>query len=248
MTSSLQISLPRATCPVCLGQQAVRGFDPFAQTLSAEIVAHGYRRPGWGYQVGNCPGVGFDALELSSKGAEQYRVGLESAKEQTREALGIVLDPEQAVKLTLYLRSVKGPITAGHARFQQALMVRKAELESELVAISREIDRISQVIAGWTYLPEKIVPAGEQERQDKREKAIRAAQRAEAKAAKEFKKALTAYRFRFRIMITPKDGGQEFESLSHYTEKSAQKELKDMQAYGGIGRIVELPIPNPEAK
>jgi len=52
---------PRSECQLCTKEQALTG--------NGRLGNHGYSRPGWGFIVGNCPGVGYkpfpetDALE-----------------------------------------------------------------------------------------------------------------------------------------------------------------------------------------
>lgn len=52
------------TCPVC--------FRNIKMTDAQKMVHHGYERPGHGYIVGDCFGVGYKPYELSSEGTEAF--------------------------------------------------------------------------------------------------------------------------------------------------------------------------------
>jgi hypothetical protein len=52
------------TCPVC--------FRDILLDDAKKMVHHGYERPGHGYIVGDCFGVGYEPLEVSKKGSEAY--------------------------------------------------------------------------------------------------------------------------------------------------------------------------------
>lgn len=51
-------------CPICEGDFKVRG---------EHLVHHGFQRPGIGYIVGDCPGVGYNPYELSTQACTVYR-------------------------------------------------------------------------------------------------------------------------------------------------------------------------------
>lgn len=54
---------PSATCQICFREQ---------QTRAQRLVLHGYRRPGFGYIVGECWGVGYAPFEVSCERTKQY--------------------------------------------------------------------------------------------------------------------------------------------------------------------------------
>ena len=58
------------TCPACTNHQKL------SKTRLSDghpsMVLHGYNRPGWGYVLGNCFGVGFPPWELSPLGGEAW--------------------------------------------------------------------------------------------------------------------------------------------------------------------------------
>jgi hypothetical protein len=59
------------TCAICLHAQVVR---------RTAMVTHGYQRPGHGYIVGECFGVGYHPYELSADACVAYIPHLEAAK------------------------------------------------------------------------------------------------------------------------------------------------------------------------
>lgn len=64
---------PAGTCQICFRGQ---------QTRKTSLVLHGYKRPGWGYAVGECWGVSYAPFEVSC--------------ERTREFITKVLEPTMA--------------------------------------------------------------------------------------------------------------------------------------------------------
>lgn len=70
-------------CPVCERLQKL-SWNRKSKDGHPTMVLHGYERPGYGYIVGDCFGVGYPPWELSPEGAEAWlkelRVFLKSAK------------------------------------------------------------------------------------------------------------------------------------------------------------------------
>jgi hypothetical protein len=58
------------TCQWCFGEYKVNG--------RGDVVLHGYQRPGWGYTVGNCNGVGHQPFEYDHKLTEERIAQLHS--------------------------------------------------------------------------------------------------------------------------------------------------------------------------
>lgn len=67
------------TCSVC--------GDPHKLSRAKKLVLHGYRRPGYGFIVGNCFGVGYPPWESSPEGAEAWLKYLLGSREGAKKAL-----------------------------------------------------------------------------------------------------------------------------------------------------------------
>lgn len=76
-------ALPRAECQICEGKFAV---------LNGGMVHHGYKRPGYGFIVGDCMGVGHapypatDALERYLVSMNNYLKGCKNARRRVKAA------------------------------------------------------------------------------------------------------------------------------------------------------------------
>lgn len=60
------------SCPACFRNVKLKWSGS-----SPTMVNHGFKRPGWGYQMGNCMGVGFPPFELSPRGTQHLVETLE---------------------------------------------------------------------------------------------------------------------------------------------------------------------------
>lgn len=67
------------TCGVCEGN--------YKRDSGGGLVHHGYQRPGHGYIVGDCFGVGYQPWELSPKSVEKYLVRLDGLLRHWKEIL-----------------------------------------------------------------------------------------------------------------------------------------------------------------
>lgn len=75
------------TCSVCFGSHALAtnvgvkdaGIDPETGKPWITVMDHGYRRPGWGYNVEPCPGTRYPPYPASPAGTKAYLRGLEAA-------------------------------------------------------------------------------------------------------------------------------------------------------------------------
>lgn len=75
------------TCSVCFGSHALAknekvkdaGINPETGKPWVTIMDHGYRRPGWGYNVEPCPGTRYPPYPASPAGTKAYLRGLEAA-------------------------------------------------------------------------------------------------------------------------------------------------------------------------
>lgn len=139
-------------CPVCERDVKVR---------DDRLVHHGYQRPGFGYIVGDCFGVGFRPYELSPEAAEQflYRVVIPQIQrlEQQLELL-----PEATVLKTRKYGGVgigryemvdvrKEEVDA--RRWQELLRSNEKSMRNDLQVYQGESERLDRLIADWSPKP-----------------------------------------------------------------------------------------------
>lgn len=67
--STAAVSKGQGTCPVCFGVHAV--------TKAQDVMDHGYRRPGWGFNVSPCDGTKWPRYEDSPNGTAAFLRSLE---------------------------------------------------------------------------------------------------------------------------------------------------------------------------
>jgi hypothetical protein len=156
------------TCPCCEGTVKIR---------KGVMVHHGYKRPGCGYIVGDCWGVGRTPHEVSPETAQGYLEVLVGIKARLERSLEVT--PE-----TLQERiGAWGPettLTPESPKWEQALRGHRAQLASQIRAISQDVARVQGLIATWE--PRPIMTVEES-------KTLAKAQQEAAKAAKEGEKA-----------------------------------------------------------
>lgn len=136
------------TCPCCFG-----GFKLKASTGGyLGMVFHGYKRPGWGYTVGECYGVGYAPYEVNCVGTERFlevvkhhEAGLVASIENLR------AEPEE-----LWVSSRRREdrvVKKGEATYAYELRNQISERESRLYQVRRDIAFLQDKIATWTPRP-----------------------------------------------------------------------------------------------
>ena len=107
-----------------------------------KIVAHGYTiRYGW--QEGNCFGVGFDPIETSPEGAEAYLAALIARKDvviaqNTDEGVAAIIDRIDEAKRHLHRNSERSI---------------RARLESEIRMLTADIETFGRIVNEWAAKP-----------------------------------------------------------------------------------------------
>lgn len=153
-------------CPVCFGDFVVHRTD-IAETRSGTIVTsekrsmvhHGYERPGYGYIVGDCHGVGFEPFEISCEGTRSWLNQLNGVLNYRREALR-QLDLRDEIVVDMVVRRVrhgrhyrneieKKIIKRDEDGFKQAVEERRRELTSQIGKIERDIEMYTDKIRTW---------------------------------------------------------------------------------------------------
>lgn len=137
-----------------------------AQAMSAKgtMVLHGYERPGWGFVLGRCYGVGYLPWEVScdrlGEWIDQLRNILQSNQRLLAEIPGrkieLIEDPAERMKRMLShdKKFKKSPvplieIDATHAQFAKVKARHLSDISSQCERLATEITRQSRRLASW---------------------------------------------------------------------------------------------------
>jgi len=144
-------------CPICEGD---------FKLLNQRLVHHGYRRPGWGYIVGDCPSVHELPYELSNEVCKKYQEDCRNALQNTRTYLvrlqagevktlqvpdyskGYNRDPDMMEITVVYL--------AFHQAWEGAIYVTTHRIQK----LESEIERMQSWIDTWTLKPVRTFEEG----------------------------------------------------------------------------------------
>lgn len=192
------------TCAVCEGRIKVRG---------GTLVHHGYRRPGFGFIVGDCFGVKMAAHETSPETAKAYlgevilptldvRIQM-TARVETATVLTYTYERRLAMhqKVPVMIEVKQGDVRTYHQdevtkdnhgipSFDDVRRVQLANLESGIRSLEGERTRLTNLIDTWTKRDlttvEEETAKGLSEAQAKRD---------EKTAARDLKRAEKAQRY-----------------------------------------------------
>jgi len=171
-------------CQICEGDQKLHG---------GLMVHHGYRRPGDGYIVGDCPGVGAPPYEVSCDLVRIY-LGSYRGKLADAQARLVRLASGQVGYLTeTTFRGERVEFVAGVTAqyyWDRAVEHATSSMDARIRRLDFEIGRCTARIAAWKLAPVRTVE--EEQKKADGEKAVRKAAREEARAARDAKKAATA--------------------------------------------------------
>jgi len=148
------------TCPVCFGDYVVTSnHDARNKRVASKMVHHGYQRPGIGYIVGDCHGVGFEPFEISCEGTKSWLKILGNtlvarkdalATINTRDSVSVVVGMKRHGKVRIPDRKT---IPRGEPGFDRAIADLKWELEREVQSLVRDITEYEGKIAAWAPAP-----------------------------------------------------------------------------------------------
>jgi hypothetical protein len=135
------------TCPVCFGDYVVK---------PQNMVHHGFQRPGIGYIIGDCHGVGFAPFEVSCKGTVSWLEVLIATLKARQERL-VGADTLQTMLVEVNRKyigsgrfvSEKKELKRGEPEFDKAIANLKYELERDIKALTQDIAIYSKKIADW---------------------------------------------------------------------------------------------------
>jgi hypothetical protein len=155
------------SCPVCFGDyvvttKTVRGLG-FGGREQCAMVHHGYERPGVGYIVGDCHGVGFEPFEVSCEGTKSWLTVLKNRHVFVKNLLAKVdeLESTSVVTGTKYTgygrRRVALPeyktIKRGEVGFDRAIEALRERYVREIESLKRDIVTYTKHVAEWQPKP-----------------------------------------------------------------------------------------------
>lgn len=135
------------SCPCCFRNIKLKKASGAALPT---MVSHGYRRPGWGAQVGNCMGVGWPPFELSPAGTKHLVQELEK-KLATHETYLGRLNGAQVTSLSIDKHNTQ--ITPDDPRWAQYLKSTRVQTERTITWISEDIKGLVKLITHWKEEP-----------------------------------------------------------------------------------------------
>lgn len=141
------------TCPVCFGDYVVS--QPSHVKGKQKMVHHGYQRPGIGYIVGDCHGVGFQPFELSCEGTKSWLGILRNTLRLREESLaGLGTRPEVTVetgakRVGRFVFPERKTIQRGEDGFERAIENLRYELERDVRSLKADIKLYAAHVAGW---------------------------------------------------------------------------------------------------
>lgn len=151
-------------CPVCFGDYVVTSHhDARNKRVTTKMVHHGYERPGVGYIVGDCHGVGFEPFEVSCEGTKSWLGVLKQTLARTKDLLNGVdkLESVSVVTGTKYTgygrRRVALPeykvIKRGELGFDREIEILRGKYERQIESLKRDIATYTKHIADWKPQP-----------------------------------------------------------------------------------------------
>jgi len=173
-------------CQICEGEFKLAG---------GLMVHHGYKRPGWGYIVGDCMGVSQLPYEKSAEVCKVYLARVSEHRADKQEFLRR-LEADEVTEL--YKTHWKGKpelVKKSEAKdYEWKLLVRSRvrETEYEIRGLGYEVDRMEKRIAAWKLCETRTVE--ERVAEEDRKRAEKAAERAQKRSEKEAKEKAKAER------------------------------------------------------
>lgn len=128
------------TCQICEGRQIV---------TKGKLVLHGYDRPGDGYINGRCYGVGHLPFEVSCDALKSWVVVLASRLTNRQEVLAAIPARTEILVVSPIRNRPATLLKIGDANFARAIAAFRADVESEIRSLDREIARQSARVAAW---------------------------------------------------------------------------------------------------
>lgn len=138
-----EVEANTGTCPCCFGGFKLK--DSTGGYLG--MVFHGYRRPGSGYTVGSCFGVGYAPYEVNCLGTERF---LEVVRAHAAQLVARIKALRDQPELLWVVSGVGGQvISKGDYRYQIVLADQIRSVEAELRQTRADIASLEAKIRDW---------------------------------------------------------------------------------------------------
>jgi len=135
------------TCSICNMNMKLKIADP------PVMVLHGFQRPGIGYVIGDCPGVGWPPYEISAAGCKNYKdTYLIPTLEGTEKYLA---DLNSGRIDSLHLKDSSRTILVhkGEHKWDKAYKMVIAQTEGQIQQLKSDIRIMEKRVSGWTPKP-----------------------------------------------------------------------------------------------
>lgn len=132
------------TCAFCWGNYKLEG---------RVLVLHGYRRPGVGYVMGECPGRRRPPLETSVEGAQLCHDSLERQLGELTEYLAKLNSGEVEVIEVRGFGNKTKTVKKGEPEFKRLLGDRIGAVEQDIKQTTRDLDLYAKIVAAWRERP-----------------------------------------------------------------------------------------------
>jgi hypothetical protein len=201
-------------CQICEGDQKL---------YNGQMVHHGYRRPGCGEIIGDCPGVGHAPYEASCECVKQYKADCELRLVGSRKYLSDLVEGRVTEITELRRRLDRSheviKYTPADPLWRVHLDAKISEMQYGIESTVRTIKHLETRIASWEPKPIRTV----EEEQHKADAALaeRKAVREAARAARAAKRAATKAKqeeLEARRTAIRKDFETKFEALAASSE------------------------------
>jgi len=118
-----------------------------------KIVDHGFNIK-WGLRNGQCFGVGYKPIEVSTEGAVAYRNSLEiMVKQYQYKKHTLVKYNGVVVKHNNYRSGKIEEISFGEEGYQKELDITLAIIDNDIRKINKDIDMFNSIIHNWKAQP-----------------------------------------------------------------------------------------------
>lgn len=152
------------TCPVCFGDYVVTTIVHHKyRATTTKMVHHGYQRPGIGYIVGDCHGVGFEPFEVSCEGTKSWLKQLQQVLSMrktwledldTRESIAVEVRAKRVFRNGRFHTEIeKKTLNRGEDGFDRAIADRRRDLEIEIKHLTADIATYTKKISEWKAQP-----------------------------------------------------------------------------------------------
>lgn len=133
------------SCPCCFRNIKLKWSGP-----SPTMVNHGFKRPGWGRQEGNCMGVGFPPFEVSPNGTQHLVDRLVEQRDQIQDKLDSIETIDVLVVVPGDIRSL---VKREDPRWDKAVGTYLKNAPRFVKWLDDDIKRLGKMIAEWQEQP-----------------------------------------------------------------------------------------------